>query len=94
MAAAPAVTVRLPELLSRFTGGDHRVTVHTETVASCIDALLECYPTLEPHLLDDGDLRAHLQLFHNGHTVAADAADEVVLEAGDEVVVLQAVSGG
>lgn len=94
MADAPTVTVRLPGLLSRFTGGNHRVTVHAETVASCVDALLECYPTLEPHLHDDEDLRAHLELFHNGQAVAADAADEVALEDGDEVVVLQAVSGG
>lgn len=91
----PCVTLRLPGLLSRFTEGQRSVTVGADTLAESLDRLLDAYPALAPHLRDGrGDLRPHLQLFHNGVAVADGEADEVRLAAGDEVVVLQAVSGG
>lgn len=91
----PEVTVRVPGLLARFAGGQQTVTVRATTVAAGIDDLLATYPNLAPHLYDGtGSLRPHLKLFHNGAEVAEEQADDVSLEAGDEVVVLQAVSGG
>ena len=70
MADAPAVTVRLPGLLTRFTGDEDRVTVRAETVGGAVKALLDRHPALEPHLFDgDGALRAHLALFLNGRSV-------------------------
>lgn len=93
MADAPEVVVRVPGLLSRFTGGERRVQVTAGTVAGAVEALVDAYPALDPHLHDsDGALRTHLKLFHDGTEV--DEADAVTLEAGDEVVLLQAVSGG
>lgn len=95
MGAAPAVSVRVPGLLARFTDDQSTVTVTATTVVGSVDALLETYPALEPHLLDGrGALRPHVQLFHNGSAVDGLAAADVPLEPGDEVVLLQAVSGG
>lgn len=89
------VTVRVPGLLARFTDDGPTVDVRASTVAAAVDALLETYPALRPHLLDDrGSLRTHLQLVHEGTAVAWDEAAGVDLVAGDEVRVLQAVSGG
>lgn len=95
MADAPAVSVRIPGLLARFTDGTRSVTVRAETVSGGVEGLLAAHPALEPHLLDeDGRLRSHVQLFHNGSAVGGleDADDPV--EPGDEIVLLQAVSGG
>lgn len=90
----PEVTVRLPGLLDRFTGGRRAVAVRAATVAECVDRLLEAEPALRPHLRDDrGRLRPHLRLLHGG-TDVTDRPDDVALAEGDEVVVLQAVSGG
>lgn len=91
----PAVAVRVPGLLTRFTGGQSPVTVRANTVAGCVEALLETYPALEPHLLERrGELRPHVQLFHNGAGVERLATATGTVEPGDEIVVLQAVSGG
>lgn len=85
----------IPGLLARFTDGDRAVAVEAATVAECVDRLLASYPDLEPHLFDgEGGLRPHLQLFHNGDLVKESEGAGVALAAGDEVLVLQAVSGG
>lgn len=91
----PTVDVRIPGLLAQFTGDDSRVTVEAATVNDAVLAVLDRYPALEVHLLDDrGALRTHLQVFHAGRRVDWSAASEAALDDGDEVVVLQAVSGG
>lgn len=93
--SAPRVTVRLPGLLARFTDGDRSVTVRAATLEDCIDELLETHPAIEPHLLDgNGRLRRHIQLFHDGSSVEWGEREAVDLADGDEVLLLQAVSGG
>lgn len=92
---SPEVTVRIPGLLSRFTDGEQTVTLRATTVAASLDRLLEAYPGLEPHVRDGrGELRQHLKLFHDGTEVTERDGADIALAAGDEVVVLQAVSGG
>ena len=93
--AAPAVEVRVPGLLTRFTDGQRSVEVRGETVAGSLEALLAAHPALAPHLHDGrGELRTHLRLFVNGEQVAEADAESTRLEPGDVVVVFQAVSGG
>ena len=93
--APRAVDVRVPGLLTRFTDGRQRVPVRAGTVEEALDALVEAYPALAPHLRDGrGGLRTHLRLFVNGEEVDEADAGAVAVQAGDEVVVLQAVSGG
>jgi molybdopterin converting factor small subunit len=93
--ATPTVSVTVPSLLARFTDGRRTVSIRAATVGESVDRLLEAHPDLEPHLLDGSRrLRPHLKLFHEGTGVnwPDDAGDG--LAEGDEVVVLQAVSGG
>ncbi|HKJ57855.1 MAG TPA: MoaD/ThiS family protein, partial [Halobacteriales archaeon] len=91
----PDVTVIVPGLLTRFTDGQRDVPVTADTLRGAVDRLVESYPALEPHLFDGPDgLRTHVQLFHNGSGVEWDDGDVTELTDGDEVLVLQAVSGG
>lgn len=91
----PRVTVRVPGLLTRFTAGDRATVVDADTVGECLDRLAERYPALDPHLFDGaGALRAHLLVVHDGAPVDWPAARTVPVDAGDEVSILQAVSGG
>lgn len=93
--APPEVTVRIPGLLARFTEGQQTVTIRAATVAASLDRLLEAHPGLEPHVRDGrGELRPHLKLFHEGADVTERDGADIALAPGDEVVVLQAVSGG
>ena len=92
----PDVTVTVPGLLTRFTDGQRTVPVRADTLEACIDRLVDSYPALESHLFDGRDrLRTHLQLYHNGSGVEWDEDGRALeLDDGDEVLVLQAVSGG
>ncbi len=94
-AEPPEVSVRIPGLLARFTAGQRTLRVRAGTVGESVDRLLEAYPALSPHLLDGrGRFRPHVTLFHEGSEVAGLEAADAALAEGDEVVVLQAVSGG
>lgn len=89
------VTVAVPGLLTRFTDGDPKATLEAATVGDCLYGLVERHPGLEPHLFDgSGRLRNHLLLARNGRMVDWAEADSTDLTAGDEVTIIQAVSGG
>jgi sulfur-carrier protein len=89
------VTVSVPRMLTSFTDGKRRFTVDAETVAGAFAAAEKIYPMLRVHIFDEaGGVREHVQIFVN----ATDSRDMSSLEApvseGDEIIVLQAISGG
>lgn len=89
------VPVTVPGLLARFTGDRRTVEVEAATVRGAVDALVAAYPALAPHLFAaDGELRPYLRLYRDGVGVARGDGYAVRLDDGDEVLVLQAVSGG
>lgn len=91
----PDVTVTVPGLLARFTDGGRTVALRADTLEGCLDRLLVTYPAIEPHLVDGmGRLRPHLRLVHNGRSVEPSDDRAIELAPGDEVVVIQAISGG
>lgn len=91
----PAVTVTVPGLLARFTDGRQTVPVEAGTIDAALDRLVDIHPALAPHLFDgEGNLRTHLRLYRNGRGVEWEASGTARLDAGDEVLLLQAVSGG
>ena len=54
--------------------------------------VVAAHPELRVHLFDEtGDIRQHVSCFHNGAMVADRG---VAMAEGDELVILQAVSGG
>lgn len=66
------------------------------TVGDALEALLAAEPQLESHLYDGhGDLYEHVRLLRNGANPFHEGAglDEPV-EAGDELALMPAVSGG
>ncbi len=66
--------------------------VAASDVAGALDALFEQQPQLRPYILDERDrLRRHVRLFVNG--TAADGLSQA-LRPGDEVYVMQSLTGG
>ncbi|SEN09217.1 ubiquitin-like small archaeal modifier protein (SAMP) [Halorientalis persicus] len=66
------------------------------TFGDALDALLESHPELADEVLnDDGELRDHIRVLHNGDNpfVSAEGRD-TELEAGDELALFPPVSGG
>ena len=74
----------------REKAGESEVEVKGETVGDVIENLVEQYPSLEGRLLNDGELRAHLNLTADGEPVEPEASTDGV----EEVAVFPPVSGG
>ena len=89
------VEVRLPGLLAQIMGGSKRLEVEADTVRGAVDQLLTEYPVLKVHLLDEsGELRPHVNLFHNETNTRWLSSMEVPVQNGDALTVMQGVSGG
>ena len=91
----PCTMVRLPALLGQIVGGLREVEVEAQTVGGALDALFVAYPALRVHVLDEsGAIRRHVTCFHNDATARDAVSLKAVLQEGDTVTVLHAVSGG
>ena len=80
------------------TAGEREIDVEVEPDASLDDALaalLDRYPALEEEILENGEVRNHIRLLHNGEdpSVAGDGLD-TDLDEDDELAAFPPVSGG
>lgn len=89
------VTFSVPRMLVDFTGGQRRFTVDAQTVAGALSAAERAYPMLRVHLFNEaGHVREHVQIFVNATDSRELPSFEVPVQDGDEIIVLQAISGG
>jgi molybdopterin synthase sulfur carrier subunit len=89
------IDVTIPSLLRDCTGNETGFNLEAGTVAEALRVMLERYPLLRFHLYDDAEkLRPHVLIYHNDQNVAWLESLDVPLRAGDELTVLQNVSGG
>jgi adenylyltransferase/sulfurtransferase len=82
-------------MLASHAGGNRDLTVEAATVGEALAAMRDAVPGLRPLLDDeDGRRRRHVKVFYN--EVQEDAIEEVGRAAtdGDEILVIQSVSGG
>ncbi|HKU54740.1 MAG TPA: MoaD/ThiS family protein [Rhizomicrobium sp.] len=89
--SAPRVTVLIASPLRSYTGADE-----VEAIGASLGALLEDldarFPGIRFRMVDEQDqLRKHMRFFVNGEVVKA---LEYPIKAGDEVCIVQALSGG
>ena len=83
--------VLIPSPLHSYTGGP-RVEAEGESVAALLTDLDRRYPGIRFRMVDEQDrIRRHMRVFVNGEQVF-DLAH--ALEPQDEVVIVQALSGG
>jgi molybdopterin converting factor small subunit len=82
-------------MLASHAGGNRDLTVEAGTVREALSTMRDAVPGLRP-LLDDegGHRRHHVKVFYN--EVQEDAIDDPGRAAsdGDEILVIQSVSGG
>ena len=89
------MTVSVPRLLTSFTDGKRRFTVDAETVSGALAAAEKAYPMLRGHVFDEtGGVREHVQVFVNATDSRQLPSLDVPVKDGDEIIVLQAISGG
>ncbi len=88
-----SVELRLPSMLATVAGGITRIPVSGETARQALDDAFARHPLLRTHLMDEeGRVREHVHLFLNEDDIRERLSAE--LREGDQLVVLQQMSGG
>ncbi len=91
----PAVTISVPRMLTTFTDGNRRFAVDADTVSGALTAAENVYPMLKGHVFNEnGEIREHVQVFVNATEVRQLPSLNEPVREGDEIIVLQAISGG
>ena len=91
----PEVTLSVPRLLSDCVEGRTRLSLEAATVAGAFEQIRRQWPTLATHVFTEaGVVRPHVLVLHNGKATRWMSDLGVPLSPGDELTVLQAVSGG
>ncbi len=87
-------TVRLSYMLATVIGSGE-VPVEGATLREALDELIQLHPALRVHLYDESRaFRRHVLCFHNQTNTRWLESLDVPLSPGDQIVILQAVSGG
>lgn len=88
-------TLRLPDGLRRYTGGEASIEVPGTTVAEALAAAFAAYPDLRLRLVNEaGRVHPYLAVFRNEAELGRDGLDEAVLAPGDRLTFLEAIGGG
>lgn len=89
------VQIRLPSLLVQVVGIGPEVEMEGHRLDQLLDTLMARHPALRTHLVDEtGHFREHVLCLYNGRSTRHLPTLEIPLADGDEVQILQAVSGG
>jgi len=84
--------VVLPSPLFSYTGGQQELDGPGESIAQVLDFLESRYPGMRHRIVDEQDrIRPHIRFFVNGDGVTR---LDHRLQAGDEVIIVAALSGG
>jgi sulfur-carrier protein len=95
MKGAVKITIHVPRDLRAYCDGASELTVSALNVRAALDELELHYPAVHRGVRDEsGRMRRHINLFVNtSHMCECDGLD-TVLESGDQITILPAVSGG
>jgi cystathionine beta-synthase len=87
--------MKLPTLMKYYVDGQMEVPLQGATVGALIDDLVQNYPKIKIHLLDDsGVLRRYVNLFVNGQNIRDLRGLDTPVDDSDRVVLLPSISGG
>ena len=95
MAQSKNITIHVPRALRTYCNGASVIQLSVPSVRAVLDELERLHPDLYRGICDDtGAVRRHVNVFVNhDHMRDRDGLD-TALVAGDEVIILPAVSGG
>jgi molybdopterin synthase sulfur carrier subunit len=88
------VTLRLPSTLSAYSGGKSQIVLHANTIEEMLAELKQHHPQVWYYLCNDkGHVREHVKLFVSNEMVSGSSGLGITLKAGQEIIVLPAISG-
>jgi sulfur-carrier protein len=86
------MNVLIPSPLRSYTGERNKVEAAGATLAALLADLDRRYPGIRFRMIDEQDaIRRHVRIFVNGEQARA---LDMPLRTSDEVIILQALSGG
>jgi molybdopterin converting factor small subunit len=89
------IRVHTSALLRDYSGSASELTLEAENVRAALLALELCEPKLGRSVCDEtGALRRHVNLYVNGTHIRTLQGLDTPLRPGDELMFIQAVSGG
>ena len=88
-------TVQFTPALRRFFPSLKALEVEGDTVGDVLEHIETAYPGMRAYLVDDqGQLRQHVNIFVGGVRIEDEEGLTDAVEPGDEIYVMQALSGG
>ena len=88
-------TLKIPTPLRPYAGGQNRIEVHGDTVGGALDKLVNDYPDIRQHIMNDsGELRPFVNLFLNGENVKDLQGAETPLGQDDRLMLIPSIAGG
>jgi molybdopterin converting factor small subunit len=89
------ISVQIPSVLRRHTGGAARVSCAASNLNDLFCALGEQFPDLKPHLRDEsGQIRRFLNVYVNEEDVRFLGGASYAFKDGDEILLLPSIAGG
>ena len=90
-----AITIRIPALWRRLSGGCTHIPLQAHTVAEALDELIRQYPQLDSQLFNERrEVNPALNFFVNREHIRYRGGMAAPLQDGDEVYIVQVFTGG
>lgn len=90
-----SVTVRVPTVLQKLSGGQDELVVGGNTVAEVLAAVASNHQALFARITtDDGAVRPFLNVFVNGEDIRFASDLQTKVRDGDEISIIPSIAGG
>ncbi len=89
-----SVIVRIPSPFQQLTGGREEVQAEPGSIIGIVEQLERIYPGLRERLTDGGKVRSYINIFVNEDDIRVLKAEDTLVNDGDEVTIVPAISGG
>ncbi len=90
-----ASELRIPSPLRRFTDGQSKLEVSSNTVGGVLNELFQAHPEIKNHLIEeDGSLRNFVNIFIDGEDVRQKGGMDAEVKDGADVRIIPSIAGG
>ncbi len=87
--------LRIPTPLRPYTNGKNEVNVSGANVADALNDLTSQFPSIKPHLFNEGnELRPFVNLFIGEHNIKDLQGIDTPIKDGDRLMLIPSIAGG
>jgi sulfur-carrier protein len=87
--------LRIPTPLRPYASGNSEVNVSGSSVAEALNDLTAQFPTIKPHLFNEGgELRPFVNLFVGENNIKDLQGVETPIKDGDKIMLIPSIAGG